>query len=89
MTFILEVPNDLERELEKAAARAGLSVTDYALRVLAGIDPHVSESNPPRTGAELVAYWKREALIGTRPEISDPAKYARDLRERAQRRRGG
>lgn len=89
MTFILEVPNDLERELEIAAARAGLPLTEYALRVLAGIDPTTPASNPPRTGAELVAYWRREGLIGTRSGIGDPVEYARDLRERAQRRRGG
>jgi hypothetical protein len=28
-------------------------------------------SDKPKTGAELVAYWQREGLIGSRPEIDD------------------
>ncbi len=40
----------------------------------------------PRNGAELVAYWLREGLIGTRPDLSDSQLHARQLRDRAQRR---
>jgi len=43
--------------------------------------------NPaPRTGAELLAYWQGEGLVGTRPDISDGPAHARHLREQAQRR---
>jgi len=42
--------------------------------------------NPPRTGAEIVAYWQREGLLGTRPDITDSLEYARALRRRAERR---
>ena len=42
----------------------------------------------PRTGADLVSYWKREKLIGTRPESADSSAHARRLREKAERRRG-
>jgi hypothetical protein len=38
-----------------------------------------------RTGADLVAYWRRHGLIGTRPDIDDPVAYARQLREQTQR----
>ena len=38
-----------------------------------------------RTGAELVAYWQGEGLVGTRPNIADAPAHARTLRERAQR----
>lgn len=39
-----------------------------------------------KNGAELVAYWKQERLIGTRPEIADGAEHARLIRQRAQTR---
>jgi hypothetical protein len=43
--------------------------------------------NPmPRTGAELVAYWEREGLLGTRPDITDPVEHARALRKKAEKR---
>lgn len=39
-------------------------------------------------GTDLVTYWRRENLIGTRPEIADSPAYARRLREQAERRYG-
>jgi len=58
-------------------------LAEYAIRVLAGAgvaDPK------PTNGAELVAYRETEGLIGTRPDITDPAKHSRELRQRAQTR---
>lgn len=43
--------------------------------------------NPPRTGAEILAYMEREGLLGTRPDITDPLKHAQALRRRAERRK--
>lgn len=88
MTFILELPNDLERDLEKAAARAGLPLAEYALQILAAHRVLTPEA-APRTGAELLAVWEQEGLLGTRPDIEDPVAYARELRERTQRRSHG
>jgi hypothetical protein len=87
VTFILEVPNDLERDLEQAAARAGVPLAEYALQILAASRSSTTEPDP-RNGAELVAFWKREGLIGTRTDIEDPVRHARELRERAQTRGG-
>ncbi len=82
MSLVLELPPELENELAAEAARLGLSLPEYALRLLAG----GRGPNPPlRNGAELLAYWKVEELVGTRPEIADSAAHARDLREQAQR----
>lgn len=39
-----------------------------------------------QTGADVVAYWEKEGLIGTRPDIEDPIAHARQLRERAEKR---
>ena len=83
MSLVLELPAELEAELAAEAARLGLSLPEYALRLLAG---GLGPGSGPRTGDELVAYWRNQGLIGTRPEITDAAEYARTLREQAQRR---
>jgi hypothetical protein len=65
------------------AARLRLSLPEYVVRVLImGRLPQPM----PRNGAELVAYWQGEGLIGTRPDIVDAPGFARALRERAQNR---
>jgi hypothetical protein len=85
VTITLDLPNELERELSQAAARLGMPLADYALRVLAA-DRSVVAGPTPMTGAELVAYWEREGVIGFRADIEDPVKFARKLREQAQNR---
>ena len=83
MSLVLELPPELETELTAEAKQLGLSVPEYALRLLAGGGGSCPEL---RTGAELVAYWEREGLVGTRPDIADSQAHARDLREQAQKR---
>jgi hypothetical protein len=82
MTLVLNLPPELENELTLEADRLHLSLSEYAVRLLAGQPP----SGRPRNGAELVAYWEREGLIGTRPDITDPAAHARAIREKAEKR---
>lgn len=83
MTITLKLKKELEEELSAEAKRLGLSLSDYALQLLeAGM-----KSEPmPRTGKDLVAYWRRHGLIGSRPEIKDSQKYARKLRKQAESR---
>ena len=38
------------------------------------------------TGAELIDFWEREGVIGSRPEIRDSAEHARRIRSEAERR---
>ncbi len=83
MSLVLDLPPELETELAAEAARLGLPLPEYALRLLAG---GRGPSSAPRTGAELLAYWQGEGLVGTRPEITDSSAHARALREQAQRR---
>jgi len=40
----------------------------------------------PTTPAEVVAYWERHGLLGTRPDITDSLEHARKIRRRAERR---
>lgn len=79
MSLVLDLPPELETELAAEAAHLGLPLSEYALRLLAG-------GQSPRTGADLLAYWQGEGLVGTRPEITDAPSHARALREQAQKR---
>lgn len=83
MTITLDLPKDLERDLAAEAARHGLPVEQYALSLLS---KDRGLGGQPRTGAELVEYWRREGLIGYRSDIRDSASHARRLRQKAERR---
>ena len=83
MSLVLDLPADLESKLSAEAAQLGLPLAEYALRVLAG---GRGPMPAPRNGAELLAYWQGEGLVGTRPDIADSPAHARTLREQAQRR---
>jgi hypothetical protein len=83
MSLVLDLPPELEMELAAEAARFALPLSEYALRLLAGgrgLSPGL------HSGAQLLDYWQREGLIGTRPDIANGPAHARDLREQAQRR---
>jgi hypothetical protein len=83
MSLVLNLPSELETELAKEAAQLGLSVSDYVLRL---IDAGRGQRPMVQTGAELVAYWQREGLVGTKPQIADSQAHARALRGQAERR---
>ncbi len=83
MSILLDLPVELERELSTEAARLNLPLSDYILHVLS-IKPLLA--NPPKTGAELVAYWQREGVIHSRPDIIDSQTHARQLRHEAETR---
>jgi hypothetical protein len=83
MTITLELPAELEQELSSEAARQGVPLAEYALRILVTGRP----ARPmPTTGAELVGYWQEEGVIGSRPDIVDSQAHARQLREQGERR---
>lgn len=82
MSLILELPPDLAAELADEAARLGLSLPEYAVRLLAS----ARSAARVRTGSDLVDYWQREGVVGTRPDIADSQAHARALREQAQKR---
>ena len=83
MSLTLELPEDLESALTTEAAHLGLSLSEYTLRLLS---TRVLPTSMPTTGAELVAYWQREGVIGTRPDVLDSQAHARQLRHSAERR---
>ena len=81
MNRVLELPPELEADLAAEAARQGLTLPEYAVRLLTA-----RRRSHPRTGSELLAYWQGEGLVGTRTDITDAPAHARTLREQAQRR---
>jgi hypothetical protein len=83
MSIRLDLPPQLESELSTEASRLNLPLTDYILQVLS---IRQVLNNPPKTGAELVAYWQGAGVINSRPEISDSQVYARHLRHEAETR---
>jgi hypothetical protein len=83
MRIILDLPQELERELSLEAAQLGLPLAEYVRRLLA---TGRIVGNIPKTGAELMAYWQNEGLIGTRPDIADSKKHAREIRAAAEKR---
>jgi hypothetical protein len=84
MSLTLELPPELEAALTTEAAQAGLPLGDYLSRLISV----AHSSGTVRTGADLVAYWKRHGLVGSRSDIEDSQAHARLLRERAERRQG-
>lgn len=83
MTITLDLPQELEEELMEEAKQLDLSLSDYALRLLY-TRPLMKTS--PKTGTELVSYWKNVGVIGMRPDIADSSTHARKIRTAAQRR---
>ena len=86
MTLTLDLPKELAHRLNAEAMRLGLPVEQYALRLLGDV-PETGQG--PSNGAELVALWRREGVIGSRPEIEDSQEHARRIRRRAERRAAG
>lgn len=81
MAIAIDLPKELENELTSEAAQLGLPLSAYALRLLA---TGVLIGDKPKTGAELVAYWQHEGLIGSRSEITDSQAHARQIRAQAE-----
>jgi hypothetical protein len=65
------------------AHRLGVPLEEYAIRLLA---QGARVAKQPRSGSELVGYWKNDDLIGYRPEIRDSSLHARRLRDEAKTR---
>jgi hypothetical protein len=81
MSLLLDLPIDLENELAAEARRLGISVSDYALRVLAAWR---TPNDMPSNGAELLTYWHKLGVIGMREDITDAPQHARVIRQQAE-----
>ena len=83
MSINLDLPPELENQLASEASQLNLSLSEYILQVLS---IRKVLTNPPKTGAELVAYWQSAGVINSRPDIINSQIHARNLRHEAQTR---
>lgn len=83
MSINLDLPPELENELCTEASQLNLPLSEYILRILF---TRQVLANPPKTGAELVAYWQSEGIINSRPDITNSQAHARQLRHEAEKR---
>jgi len=83
MNITLELPSELEHELSTEASQLKLPLAEYILRVLT-FRPFLQ--NPPKRGVELIAYWERIGVVGSRPDIANSQEHARQLRNQAENR---
>lgn len=86
MSINLDLPLELENQLCTEASQLNLPLSEYILRILS---VRQILENPPKTGAELIAYWQREGIINSRPDITNSQDYARTLRHQAETRERG
>lgn len=83
MTITLEIPEELKNELTTEANQLGISLAEYTVRMLYA-RPVMKAM--PKTGKDLVAYWKNAGVIGMRTDIMNSQQHARELRAEAENR---
>jgi hypothetical protein len=90
MTLTLDLTPELESLLCTEAARHGLPLKEFALRALdIGARSGAMRVEPdavPQTGAEALAYWEQEGVLGIFGDRPDSPEFARELRRQAERR---
>ena len=86
MALHVNLSNEAQERLCAQAAALGMKLEDYAARLLEGSATPVPNVKRPE-GKELVEYWRKEGVLGSRPDIKDSVAHARKLRRQAERRR--
>ncbi|MCX6381449.1 MAG: hypothetical protein NT023_18565 [Armatimonadetes bacterium] len=96
MAIAVKLQANQQIRLEKEARKHGLTLEDYASRILNGELPLPNETDREpalspeqfKTGADIVAYWKEQGLIGVlyQDTEEDSVVIARRLRESAENR---
>ena len=93
MTLTLELTPEQEQHIEAEARRRNMDAASYAKALL--FEEETAEHGEPTaaqaeeeqwSGADLVSYWEREGVIGSRPDITDSLEHARAIRRKAERR---
>jgi len=87
MTLNLDLPIELEKQLHAEATQLDLALPEYILHILSTrLSTQLISGSLPITGADLVAYWQKEGVINSRPDIVDSQTHARQLRHEAETR---
>ena len=63
MPQAVELPDDLADVFDSRSVRLGLSLRDYAVRLLSSTRESAISVG---SGADLVSFWRNEGLIGSR-----------------------
>ena len=88
MSLVIELPASLEAELTAESERLGVSISEVVVKRINGKPFERLLESKPRTGAECMAIWDREGVMGIRKDIVDPPSYVREMRDRIGRRFG-
>jgi hypothetical protein len=83
---VSEQPQTLADKFRNVIGKATSLPEDMAAQHDHYIHEFSTHSPIVRTGTELIEYYQREQLIGTRSDIVDSQAHARTLREAAERR---
>ncbi len=89
MTIILELPPEVEAQLKEEAAKCAAPVEQYTLSLIKNSLPPRPPMPELKTGADVIAYWKSQGLIGdwaNREDVGEGDAYARELRRQAETR---
>ena len=86
MALHVNLSQEAQARLAEQAAALGMRVEDYAAKLLEGSAAPLAPAKR-LTGKELVEYWRKSGVIGSRPDIKDSVAHARKLRRQAERRR--
>ncbi len=86
MTLILDLTPQQEQQIEAQARARNMDARTYALARLFEDQPVEHAEEKQWSGADLVAYWEKEGVIGSRPDITDSQEHARAIRRKAERR---
>ena len=76
MSIVLDLPHKLLKELNSEAAKQNQDLNEYLTQLI-----QRGRTVQFSTTSDILAYWKKEGLIGTRPASTDSQKVARQLRK--------
>jgi hypothetical protein len=85
MSITIELTEAEELRIREQAAALGLNEVEYARRRLVG----EADDLKPQTGAEALAFWEREGVLGLFSDRPDSPEFARQLRSEAESRGAG
>ena len=89
MTLTVNVSPEAESRLQRRAKINGIPLTELISEIVEEASRHIGDHSKPMTGAELVAQLEADGVVGAwanRPDITDSAQFARELRQRAEHR---
>jgi len=76
MSIVLDLPHKLLKELNIEAAKQNQDLNEYLTQLI-----QRGRTVQFSTTSDILAYWKKEGLIGTKPASTDSQKVAQRLRK--------